>query len=138
MINYKKLFFELMIVLTVIFIAVLAILYPVLKEKGAFDEDKYAEYREIVEQADNYDYSKGRDLEFEKYLDEGYEKTYSDNKAYFFALASATYYCNIGYYNTAIEAYNWLEMNQLPEEDEVLELEKRRVLCERKMASEEN
>lgn len=138
-INYKKLFFELMVVLTIIFIAVLAIFYPIFKEKGVFEEgDKYASNREIVEEVDNYDYSKGRNLALEEKLDKGYEKTTSDNKAYFYALASAIYYCNIGYYNTAIEAFNWLELNQLPEEDEILELEKRRVICERKMSKEEN
>lgn len=135
-INYKKLFFELMAVLTVIFVVVLVILYPILKEKGVFSDDKYASYREIVYEVDEYDYSKGRNLDLEKRLDEGYEKTVSDTQAYFYALASMTYYCNIGYYNTATEAYNWLDMARLEDEKEDLELERRRVLCERKMAEE--
>lgn len=135
-INYKKLFFELMAVLAVVFVVALIVLYPFLKDKGAFDRDKYAEYRPIIEEVDNYDYSKGRNLELEEKLDKGYEQTTSDNKAYFYALASGIYYCNIGYYNTAIEAFNWLEGNALDDEKETLETEKRRVLCERKMAKE--
>ena len=137
-INYKKLFFELMAVLTVIFVAVIIILYSFFVEKGVISDDKYAQYRYIVEEVDNYDYSNGRNLELEKRLDEGYEKTNSDTKAYFYAFASMIYYCNIGYYNTAIEAYNWLNFYSLGDEKENLELEKRRVLCERKMASKEN
>ena len=37
-INYRKLFFEVIFSLTVIFIALLFVLYPILKEKGAFDQ----------------------------------------------------------------------------------------------------
>ena len=135
-INYKKIFFELMAVLAVVFVITLIVLYPFLKEKGAFERDKYEDYRSIVEEVDNYDYSKGRSLELEETLDKGYEQTTSDDKAYFYALASGIYYCNIGYYNTAIEAFNWLEGNALDDEKETLETEKRRVLCERKMAKE--
>lgn len=136
-INYKKVFFELMAVLTVLFIVVLVVLNSVFAERGVFNTDKYAEYKAIVEEVDNYDFSKGRDLKLEERLDKGYENTAVEEQAYFYALASLTYYCNIGYYNTAIEAYNWLSVSQLPDEKESLELEKRWVLCERKMASEE-
>lgn len=135
-INYKKLFFELMFVLTVVFVAMLAILYPFFLEKGVLEKDKYASHRAILEEVDNYDYSKGRDLDLEKRLDEGYEKASSDQRAYFYALASATYYCNAGLYYTATDAFTWLKMNQIvTEEREVIDLEARRVLCERKMES---
>ena len=136
-INYKKIFFELMAVLTVLFIVVLVILYPIFVEKGVISTDKYASYREIIEEVDQYDYSKGRNLELEEKLDKGYEKTVSYTKAYFYALASGIYYCNIGYYNTAIEAFNWLDQNKVvKDKTEILKTDERRVLCERKMSSE--
>ena len=60
-INYRKLFFEVIFSLTVIFIALLFVLYPILKEKGAFDQcDRYDQFKGILDEVDNYDYSKGR------------------------------------------------------------------------------
>lgn len=137
-INYKKLFFELMAVLTVLFVITLMILRPFLIEKGVINTDKYASHREIIKEVDSYDYSKGRNLALEEKLDKGYENANSDIRAQFYALASGIYYCNIGYYNSATEAFNWLIMNPFEDEKEALESEKRRVLCERKMAREDS
>jgi hypothetical protein len=100
-INYKKLFFELMIVLTILFGCVLVILYPAFRDHGVFDDHTYEEFNDILDEVDNYDYSKGRDLELEKRLDEGWHDDFNANKKYFYGIASATYYCYVGYYNTS-------------------------------------
>ena len=138
-INYKKLFFELMAVLTVLFFATAAILYPVLKEHGAFGEDRqYAEFDSLIEEVENYDYSKGRDKAFEARLDEGFAEAASGPKTYFYALARGIYYCNIGYYTTAKNAFNYVEyyMPSGLTEGEKYEHMSKKVLCERKIAND--
>lgn len=134
-INYKKLFFELMSVLTVIFVIVIVITISFLINHGVFDADnRYAAFDEILDVVDHYDGSKGRDLELEKRLDENY---YADNldtaKTFYYGIASATYYCEIGYYTTSEQIFNILYMNvpegKRPRDD----LETRDVICKRKM-----
>lgn len=135
-INYKKLFFELMIVLSVIFAGAVAILYPYLKEHGAFRDTTYDIFDSILEEVDNYDYSKGRDLELEKRLDEAWHNDTNPNKKYYYGIASATYYCNIGFYNTSqgifYELYEIVPNGTKPHYD----LEVRDVLCDRRNAKE--
>ncbi|MBR1802175.1 hypothetical protein IJ768_03050 [Candidatus Saccharibacteria bacterium] len=138
-INYKKLFFETMIVLTVVFFATIATLYPALKAAGAFDEKrKYAEFDSLIEEVENYDYSKGRDTELEKRLDMGFAETKSGPKTYFYALARGIYYCNIGYSMTAKDAFSYVE-HYMPDgltKAEQYEHMSKKVLCERKLANE--
>ena len=136
-INYRKLFFEVIFSLTVIFIALLFVLYPILKEKGAFDQnDRYEQFKGILDEVDNYDYSKGRNRELEKKLDQGFANSVSDVKAYYYELARGTYYCHIGYFNTAKDAFEYLALYQLPDEREQLDYEARKVVCKRKEAEQ--
>ena len=139
-INYKKLFFELMIVLSVIFAGIVALIYPYLKEHGAFDDHTYDVFDELLEEVDNYDYSKGRDLELEKRLDEGWNDDTNVNKKFYYGIAAATYYCNIDFYNTSQGIfYNLYEI--VPNEGKPRnDLEVHDVLCDRRNAkkSEEN
>lgn len=131
-INYKKLFFELMIVLSVVFVVVLAILYPILKEHGAFEDNSYDKFKEeIVSVVDDYDYSNGRNLELEKELDEGFSTAFSATKKYFYGVARMTYYCNVGFFKTANDTYDILQDYLLPEREEQFDLEARKVVCER-------
>jgi len=138
-INYRKMFFEVIISLTVIFIALLYVLYPILKEKGAFDKaNQYEQFKGILDEVDNYDYSKGRNRELEQKLDKGFADAFSDLKAYFYELARGTYYCHIGYFNTAKDAFEYLALYQLSDEKERLDYEARKVVCERKEAEAKN
>jgi len=133
MINYKKLFFELMAVLSVIFIITLAVLFPILKEHGAFDDHTYDDLRNgILAEADNYDGEKGRDLDFEKRLDEGWAASPSgSNKQFYYGLASAVYYCKIGFLYSSEERFDALYM-MIPNDKSVrMDLESRDVLCQR-------
>ena len=136
-INYKKLFFELMTVLTVLFIAMIGALYPVLKERGVFDaEDEFAVYDELLETVDYYDGSKGRDKELEERLNTGYydDQTTNAMRTFYYGIASATYYCEIGYYNTADQIFNALYQNVPSGKRPRMDLEVRDVICKRKMA----
>lgn len=137
-INYKKLFFELMTVLTVIFVAVILMLYPVLEEHGVFGDkeaEKYAVFDELLDTVDHYDGTKGRDLELEKKLNDGYmEETQNANKIFYYGVASATYYCEIGYYNTADQIFNALYQNVPNGKRPRMDLETRDIICKRKMA----
>lgn len=134
-INYKKLFFELMFVLTILFVFFFAIIFPKLKEHGAFSGvDKHASLREIVEEVDNYDYNKGRDKDLESKLDKGFNDTTNTNKQYFYGVARATYYCNIGYYYTANETFEVLD--QIYADEEIEDLAVREVMCQRKQGEE--
>ena len=137
-INYKKLFFELMVVLSVAFIATLAVLYPVLKEHGAFKKpDVYAEYRKIIKEVDEYDYSNGRNLELEKRLDGEFYKEEVSIKTFFYAVARGTYYCNVEMYSSANASFDFAEKMAITEGKEQIDMEARKILCERKQASEE-
>lgn len=137
-INYKKLFFELMVVLFVVFVVVIAVLYPILKEHGAFDNRSYDKFKEIVEEVDNYDYNNGRNQELEKRLDDGFSSSFSAKSKYFYGVARMTYYCNVGFFRTANDTYDVLQDYLLPEEEEQLDLEARKIVCERlENASEE-
>lgn len=132
-INYKKLFFELMIVLFVVFVVVLVILYPILKEHGAFDNHSYDQYRNgILAKADDFDGSNGRDIEFEKELDEGWAKSTSGSiRQFYYGLASAVYYCKIGYIYSSEERFDVL-YNMIPNDKSVrMDLESRDVICQR-------
>ncbi|MBP5674931.1 hypothetical protein J6W91_01215 [Candidatus Saccharibacteria bacterium] len=134
-INYRKLFFELMTVLAIAFVATIVVLKPFIDEKNK-DDSPYDKYWYILEKVDAHDYSGPRDLELEKELDQGYEKTVSDEKAYVYAVAAMSYYCNHGLYNTAIDAYNWVNQTN-PDDDKMeTEAEVRKVLCQRKQDSE--
>ena len=132
-INYKKLFFELMSVLFVVFIIALIVLVPILKEYGVFDNHDYDEYREgILARADAFDGSNGRDLEFEKELDEGWAKSTSGGiRQFYYGLASAVYYCKIGYIYSSEERFDVL-YNMIPNDKSVrMDLESRDVICQR-------
>jgi hypothetical protein len=131
-INYKKLFFELMLVLAVIFAATCAILYPVLKEHGAFEDHTFDEYDELIKKVDELDYSKGRDYELEGELRKGYFDDRNAARQFYYGLAYAIYYCNIGYYNTAEEAFDQL-YQRIPESKKArMDLESHDVICKRK------
>lgn len=134
-INYKKLFFELMIVLFVIFVITLVVVLSILKEHGAFDEgDKYENFRSIVDEVDNYDYSKGRDRELENRIEDVWYNSNRVDETYFYGLARAVYYCNIGYYNTAEDTFYIIE-NFTPD-GELADLSAHEVICERKQNGE--
>lgn len=135
-INYKKLFFELMAVLTVIFVAVIVVLFPVLKEHGAFDDEakRYAVFDELLETVDNYDGSKGRDMEFEKKLKEGYEDKNNATRSFYYGIASATYYCEVGYYRTSESIFEAIYQSVPSGKRPRMDLESRDVICRRKMA----
>jgi len=137
-INYKKLFFELMILLSIIFLVVCAVLYPVLKSAGAFkgETDKYAAYRGILNDVDNYDYSKGRNLEFEKELDDVYYNSENGKEIYAYAMARGTYYCNNGMYETANAAFTYLEKMSSSNVDDFIEAQTRKVMCDRKKSND--
>jgi len=134
-INYKKLFFELMFVLSAIFIVVIVLLYPVLKEHGAFNKEaeEYAVFSEILDKADHYDKNNGRDLEFEKQLSDGYSVKDNASKIFYYGLASAVYYCEIGYYNTSDSIFNYLYSVVPNGKTARMDLETRDVICQRKM-----
>lgn len=136
-VNYKKLFFEVIAALAIAFAATLAILQPILKEK--IDQiDKYKEYREIVDRVDNYDYSKGRDFELEKELDETISTTGNNKKLFFYSLASGIYYCKFKLYGMAKESFEYIEFYETVEdEEEVAKAKARRVICERQQQAEE-
>jgi hypothetical protein len=128
-INYKKLFFESSLLGAIIIICLFVELIPSLNMYGEKETDKYAKYREIVEQVDSYDYSKGRDEQLERVLDmEGGD---SVEEFYFRKLARAVYYCNTGLYRTATATFEALDQIVLDSNEEV-ELGRRTVLCERK------
>ena len=134
-INYKKLFFELMTVLAVLFAIVIAVLLPVLKEHGAFGgNDEYAVFDELLDTVDHYDGSKGRDLELEKRLREGYGDTDNAIKSFYYGIASATYYCEIGYYNSSESIFDAIYQNVPDGKRPRMDLETRDVICRRKMA----
>ena len=132
-INYKKLFFELMVVLSVLFLATVAILFPILKEQGAFEDHTYDKYREdILAKADAFDGSNGRDLEYEKELDAGWAESPSGSgKQFYYGLASAIYYCKIGYIYSSEERFDVL-YRMIPDDKGVrMDLESRDVMCQR-------
>ena len=135
-INYKKLFFELMSVLSVIFFVVLAVLYPIFKEHGAFEDHTYDEYREtILKRADDFNGENGRDIVYEKELDEGWAKSPSGSiKQFYYGLASAVYYCKIGYLYSSEERFDVL-YNMVPNNEDNkkirMDLESRDVICQR-------
>lgn len=137
-INYKKLFFELMAVLTVLFIGTVIAIFPVLKEHGGFGgSDKYAVYDELLATVDNYDVSKGRDLELEQKLNDVYYNENTDGaRLFYYGIATATYYCKIGYYNTSEPIWNALYQNVPNGKRPRMDLETRDVVCKRKMARE--
>lgn len=134
-INYKKLFFELMLVFAILFGVVVAILYPYINEKNK-SIDKYEQYREIITRVDNYDYTKGRDLELEKELDYTVKNAKNDYQSHFYVLASGIYYCNVKMYRLAYDAFEWLDVNKLNDRVEDNDAEARRVLCQRKAESD--
>jgi hypothetical protein len=134
-INYKKLFFELMSILAIAFGITVAILYPYINEKNK-EIDKYEQYREILKRVDEYDYSKGRDPEFEKELDREVKNSNSEAKTHFYTLASGVYYCNVRMYRLAFDAFEYLDVYGLNDDDERLDVEARKVLCQRKQESE--
>ncbi len=128
-INYKKLFFETIFSLAAVFIAALCMLAPNISAKME-QSDKYERFRYILEEVDNYDYEKGRNRELETRLDKKYGEVEKEEK-FFYGLARATYYCNVGYYRTAEWAFLGLIYDDI-DESEQLEAEKRKVICERK------
>ena len=134
-INYKKLFFELMSVLAIAFGATIAILHPYINEKLK-TIDKNEKYRDIISRVDNYDYSKGRDLELEKELDSTVKESNSNETTHFYTLASGIYYCNVRMYRLAFDAFEYLEVYGLEDEKEQADVDARRVLCQRKQESE--
>lgn len=134
-INYKKLFFELMTVLTVIFAVVIAVLFPILKEHGAFGgSDEYAVFDELLDTVDHYDGSKGRDLDLEQRLKEGYGDTNNAARSFYHGIAIAVYYCEIGYYNTSESYFDALYQEVPGGKRPRMDLESRDVICRRKMA----
>lgn len=130
-VNYEKLFFELMGVLLVLFIIILIIVLPKIREHNkehAYDEYRYG----ILAEADSFDGANGRNLEFEKRLDEGWVKSNSGSgRQFYYGLASAVYYCKIGYINSAEERFDVL-YNMIPNDKSVrMDLESRDVMCQR-------
>ncbi len=131
-INYKKLFFELMLVLSVVFVGVLAIIYPLLRDHGAFENHTYDIFDELIYEVDHYDYSKGRDLDLEKRLSDGWLDDTNANKQFYYGIASATYYCHIGYYNSSQNYFDLLyEMIPQDSEKPKYDLETHEVICDR-------
>lgn len=131
-INYRKLFYELMLVLTVLFIITVAVLYPFLKQHGAFDP--YSKLRKVVTDVESYDYNNGRDAELEKDLDEKWNnKELPQARRFYYGLASAVYYCNIGYYNSSEAIFNELYNIEPEGTGPKYDLEVRDVFCDRKM-----
>ncbi len=136
-INYKKLFFELMIILAVIFAGAVCILLPVLKEHGAFEDHSNDIFDEVIKEMDNYDVSKGRDLAAEERLNEGWHDTKNLNKKFYYGIALATYYCKIGHFKTADAIFEKLYENIPTSRDNARNvLEVHDVICDRKMREE--
>jgi hypothetical protein len=133
-INYKKLFFELMIILAILFVTTLIVLLPILEKHGALEKNIYGEYAGLIKEVDDYDYSKGRNRELESKIEEVWNKGTINKRFYFYGLARAVYFCNIGYYNTANETFSEIKLVVPESENDELEfdLDARAVLCERK------
>ena len=134
-INYKKLFFELMSVLAIVFGVSIAVLYPYINAKLK-ERDPYERFRSIITRVDEYDYSKGRDTDLEKELDNAVKEARSDAQSHFYVLASGIYYCNVKMYRLAYDAFEWLDVYGLQDDEEVTDVEARRVLCQRKAESD--
>ena len=136
-INYKKLFFEVLAIFILVFIAEVNCLSESIAAY-AQPVDKYEELREVVNDAKDYDYKNGRNEDFEKALDDGFSnvKNKSDKKFYY-GLARAIYYCNIGYYNTANDTFEQLNQYSVDDEKDILDADVQKVLCERKQENEE-
>ena len=128
-IKYKKLFFETIFYMTIIFVLGVCAFAPNIDAKKN-QADKYERFRPIIEEVDNYDYKKGRSEELESRLDKKYGEVEREEK-FFYGLARAIYYCNVGYYRTAEWAFINLIYDDI-DEPEQLEAEKRKVICERK------
>lgn len=138
-INYKKLFFEVMAVLLVTFIITLVILIPKIKERNAMNKNLYGDYQKLIDEVDSYDYSKGRDYELESRIEKVWNKGEINKKFYFYGLARAIYFCNIGYYNTANETFTEIKTIVPESKNDELEfdLDMRTVMCERKQTNED-
>ena len=129
-INYKKLFFEGNISLALVFMATTFLTLQAVSAYGIVNKDKYAGYREIVDAVDEYDYKNGRDNVLEKEIDSKFATSEGDEQ-FFYGLARAIYYCNIGFYNTALDTF--YEIGYIaPDEAEYNAMKVRSVLCERK------
>lgn len=128
-INTKKLFFEGTIALSLILMSTIIITTNAISAYSPAGKDKYYNYREIVDQVDEYDYSKGRDEEFEKMLDNKFATT-EGNRQFYYGLARAIYYCNVGFYNTASSTFYEIQFIA-PDEAEYNAMRVRSVLCDR-------
>ncbi len=133
-INYKKMFFEIIITLSILFVAMLFVVLPAVSEKITGNDPNYHR-KAILRTVDEYDYSKGRDKELENELKNGWESRDVKDK-YYYGLASAVYYCNIGYYNTAREMFYAIYEYKITTMEEELDYDARQTLCERKIANE--
>jgi len=137
-INYKKLFFEVMSVLLVAFVITLAVLIPKIKEHGPIETNLYGDYESLINEVDSYDYSKGRNRELEDRIEQVWNKGDINKKFFFYGLARAIYFCNIGYYNTANETFSEIKTIVPASKNDELEfdLDARTVMCERKQSHE--
>ncbi len=118
----------------VIIIFSIIFLLPILKNHGGFNHDEFQNFRTIVKKVDNYDYSQGRNNDLEKELDDTFKNEFSTKKRYFYGLARAIYYCNVGHFRTATYTFEQIK-DIAPNESEKMEFEAREVICERKKAN---
>ena len=135
-INYKMLFFVLMFALAGLFFGFLAILYPELKKRGVFEDHSFDIFDKLLLEVDEYDYSKGRDLELEKKLLDGWNDEKNLNRKFYYGIAAATYYCNINYIESSevifSELYGMIPKNSKKAR---FDLETHDVFCARRRAN---
>lgn len=136
-INYKKLFIEAIASFCVMLGICLICVGQSITAYGATVNREYEQLREIVEDVKFYNYNNGRDYELEKTLDSKFSNA-KNRKAetFYYGLARAIYYCNIGYFNTANDTFEQIENISTDDERDMADRDTQKVLCERKQSNE--
>ena len=104
-INKKKLFTELAVLLSIVLVIFLIRFIPWLVEQPVPWYDPVAKYQKLVNDVNDYDYSKGRDSKLETRLDQATRSINSNPMQYYYnQKAKAIYYYNVTLYEASLSA----------------------------------